>query len=184
MIVNAATHVLDVDVPQPFAPLAKLVRDGHFAQAMQMADVEREAEEGMIDARVQLGEAVHRVDEHARLRLEGQAHLAGLGVTAQLHGSPRPGGSRCSSGDAASIAAPDQKLTASEPSSAAMSTARLRKSSRLSRPGGGLSSVGWCLRRGSSRKRAPVSTTEAHAVLVQQRLHRRQLPGASRDRMD
>ena len=49
MVVDAAAHVLDVDVPQPLAPAPHLIRDGGFSQAMQMANVDGEAEEGMID---------------------------------------------------------------------------------------------------------------------------------------
>jgi hypothetical protein len=49
--------------------------------------------------------------------------------------------------------------TTGAPSSAATSTARESIRTRLLRPS--LSSVGKCLRRGSSAKRAPVSTTQA-----------------------
>ena len=62
----------------------QLVRDGGFSQAMQMANVDGEAEEGMIDPPPQLGVAVHHVDEHAGFRLERQPNLPGLRVAAQL----------------------------------------------------------------------------------------------------
>ena len=57
-------------------------RNGDFSQAMQMANVDGEAEEGMIDLLAQFGVAVHRVDEHAGFRLEGQGHSTGFGVAA------------------------------------------------------------------------------------------------------
>ena len=57
-------------------------------------------------------------------------------------------------------AEPDQNETTSEPRRRAMSMARLRKSSRWTACRGGSTSVGRCLRQGSRRKRAPVSTTD------------------------
>ena len=60
-----------------------MVRNGDFSQAMEMANVDGEAEQGMIDAPSQFGVAAHRVDEHAGFRLEGQSHGPRFGMTAQ-----------------------------------------------------------------------------------------------------
>ena len=79
------------------------------------------------------------------------------------HSRRQPSVSRriSSSSGAASSGDPDQKLTASEPSAAATSIANSRNCNRRARPSAdALMRVGWCLRHGSSRKRAPVSTTE------------------------
>src|SRR6185437_10950561 len=40
VIVNAAPHVLDVDVPQPIAPTPQMFGDGCFSKTMQMANVD------------------------------------------------------------------------------------------------------------------------------------------------
>ena len=50
VVVDAAAHILNVDVPESFTPAPQLVCNGDFSQAMQMAYVDCEAEEGMIHA--------------------------------------------------------------------------------------------------------------------------------------
>src|SRR5262249_34500653 len=40
MIVDAAPHVLDMDVPQPVAPATQVRSDRHFSQTMQMANID------------------------------------------------------------------------------------------------------------------------------------------------
>jgi hypothetical protein len=82
MVVDAAAHVFDVDVPQSFAPAPQLVGNRNLSKTMEMAYVDGEAEERVIDAVAQLGESVHCVDEHARFRFKSEAHLFGFGVTA------------------------------------------------------------------------------------------------------
>ena len=52
---NALAHVLDVDVPQRVLPGAHVVRDRHFALAVQVADVQRQAKRRVAHAVVQLG---------------------------------------------------------------------------------------------------------------------------------
>ena len=75
MIVNAAAHVLDVDVPQPILPAQDVIRDWQFVLTMQMPHVQRQAKKRMGDALMQVRELRHGVDQHARLRLEGQTHI-------------------------------------------------------------------------------------------------------------
>ena len=59
-------------------PLADVIADRQLALAEQVADVERQAEVRVVHLAVQLGELVHRVDEHARLRLERQPNARAL----------------------------------------------------------------------------------------------------------
>jgi microcystin degradation protein MlrC len=82
MIVNAAAHVLNVDIPQQVTPVPQIVRDG-FALTVQMADVQSQAENRPGHAVLQLGEAAHVVYYHPRFRLKGQADAARLGEIAQ-----------------------------------------------------------------------------------------------------
>jgi hypothetical protein len=88
---------------------------------------------------------------------------------------PRPARSRAQtvSASAASRATPDQSETHAAPNSAAMSIAPQVKATRRSRPSRVAdTSVGSCFSRGSSRCRAPVSTTlamPAAASAVRQR---------------
>ena len=44
MLVDSGAHVLDVDVRQPVAPVREFARRSEFSLAMEMADVDREAE--------------------------------------------------------------------------------------------------------------------------------------------
>jgi hypothetical protein len=76
MIVNPPFHVLDVDVPELILPCLDVIGNWHFSQAMQVADVQRQSEQGMINASSQLSVASHGINEHARLRLERQPHAA------------------------------------------------------------------------------------------------------------
>src|SRR5438477_9210602 len=61
-----------------------MVRYRRFAKAMQMADVECQTEQRMSDALVQFGEARHRVDEHARLRLKSESDGTPFRVRAEF----------------------------------------------------------------------------------------------------
>jgi len=67
VVVNAAPHVLDVDVPQHVLPLGQEPAHGQFAVADEVADVDGEPERRVVHPREEIGELVHRVDEHARL---------------------------------------------------------------------------------------------------------------------
>ena len=60
---------------QPRRPAADHGVDGAFALAVQMADVQREAEVFHARLRQQFLPSRHRVDEHARLRLEADGDV-------------------------------------------------------------------------------------------------------------
>src|SRR5262245_49847497 len=75
VLVDAALHVLDVNVAENVFPAYDVRAGRHFTQAMQVADVKRQAEAGRRHALPQPGVALHGVDEHAGLRLESQANV-------------------------------------------------------------------------------------------------------------
>lgn len=79
MVVKAAAHVLDVEVEEVAAPFLDTCGDGAVTSAMDVADVEGEAEEGVVKGVVEIGEAGGGVDEHAGFGLEGQTDVAALG---------------------------------------------------------------------------------------------------------
>src|SRR5262245_65035073 len=64
MLVHAATHVLDMDVPEAFLPLAKPLRDRDFTQAVQMANIDGHPEHGTRHRRADWSELRQRVDQH------------------------------------------------------------------------------------------------------------------------
>ncbi len=66
--------------------------DVAFGRTMHMTDVNGQIEQGMSHSLVEAGETFERVDEHARLRLEGQGHVGPLGETEHgLQGLGEPG---------------------------------------------------------------------------------------------
>ena len=73
VVVDAAFHVVEVDVPEVVLPLVNVFRDWQFVRADEMSNIECEAEERMIDASMQLGEFVHGIDEHAGFGFESEA---------------------------------------------------------------------------------------------------------------
>jgi hypothetical protein len=87
VVVNAPLHVLDVNVPETVLPPADVGPDGRLAHADQVTDVEGQAEVAAIHLAVQFGEFVHRVDEHAWLRLERQSDPAVAGEIGQPEAS-------------------------------------------------------------------------------------------------
>src|SRR5205823_130473 len=73
VLVDPADHVLDVDVGDPGAPGADVVGDRTLFDAMDVPEVDRQVEEGVIDALVESGVPREGVDEHPRLGLEREA---------------------------------------------------------------------------------------------------------------
>ena len=94
--------------------------------------------------------------------------------------APSSSQARASSRDTPGLGTPAQKDMASAPVSAATSSARDRNSIRRARPAGSaVSRVGSCLARGSSRKRAPVSTTQPRPNVRSRAARRRRASGKS-----
>src|SRR5882672_4673294 len=52
-----------------------MIGDRDFALTVQMANVDGQTEQRMIDSLSQFLKASHRIDEHPRLRLEGEAYV-------------------------------------------------------------------------------------------------------------
>ena len=84
VLVDAGPHVLDVHVDQSRGPAADHFVDRTLALAMQMADVQGQAE--VVHARLgqQFFPAGHGIDEHARLGLESDGDLLPRGIFADL----------------------------------------------------------------------------------------------------
>src|SRR5207248_10756820 len=76
VLVDAGSHVFDVDVDDFASPASDVIRDRCLSQAVQMADVERKLQVGCVHSLLQLAEAVHGVDEHSRLRLKANDDAA------------------------------------------------------------------------------------------------------------
>src|SRR5262249_13370816 len=74
VVVDAPAHVLDMNVPKNIFPTPQVIFNRQLALAMKVADIDRQTEVRMGNARMQVGEAVHGVDKHARFRLERQPH--------------------------------------------------------------------------------------------------------------
>ena len=68
VLVDAADHVLDVDVDDPRTPAPEVIGDRTVLDAMDVPQVDGQLEERMRDPLVELVEARERVDEHARAR--------------------------------------------------------------------------------------------------------------------
>ena len=135
MLVDSGPHVLDVDVRKPVGVAAYFGRDGEFALTVQVADVDREPEAGGIDIlRRQVAEqsvvAGERIDEHARLWLEGEIYalLVGVGQHAVV---PSDNRANASASPAPSCTMPDHRETQSASKRTAMSMR-----GRENRPGG------------------------------------------------
>src|SRR5258708_25487397 len=67
-----------MDIPEQVLPAREIVRDWGLSLAVQVADIDRQAEEWMLHALPKRGVAIHGINEHPRLRLEREAH-AGCG---------------------------------------------------------------------------------------------------------
>src|SRR5205823_981119 len=63
VVVDAPPHVLDVDVPQDVLPVGEDLAHRQLAVAHQVADIDGEAERGVVHPGVESGKPLHRVDE-------------------------------------------------------------------------------------------------------------------------
>src|SRR5262249_46006195 len=82
MLVYAVPHIFNVNVPEPRRPVPKITCDRRFSLAVQVSNIESDAERWMSDSLKQLREARRRVNEHVRFRLERQPHRAFRGIVA------------------------------------------------------------------------------------------------------
>ena len=148
-------------------------------EADAVPDVEREAERvRAAEPPVERLEVVEPLDEHARLGLEAEPDAAPLGVRDDALGPPRAAAPTRPPGARFGGAAPDHSETTGAPELGGDVDRAAEHPHALPRPSD--SSVGKCLRRGSSAKRAPVSTTHVEPELVEQRAQRSPRAQASR----
>ena len=112
---DARAHVLDMDVDQPRRPAADYGVNGAFGLAMKMADVQREAEAVHTRLGEQFFPTGHRIDVHARLRLEADRDASCGSVVerfAKALGEPIHG--RCAANAVAQPAGPDRDAIAAQ----------------------------------------------------------------------
>lgn len=158
VLVNAAAHVLGVHVCDAAARTAHTRGDRFGFGAEAVTDVEREESGSVVERVEQPRIPCEVVDHHAGFRLQREPHavlVRGFEHTQTAVHEPPPRLVRRQHEGGG----PDHRASASAPRSAAMAIPRRNRSRRRSRPGD--MSVRSCLRRGSSRNRAPVSTTTA-----------------------
>ena len=137
------------------------VGNRHFALAMQMTDVECQPQP---IARQMLPKLVQTSSVSTTIPGSGSKPTTTPRRSACSKTGPSDSVNRSQAvaGGAPSCTTPAQSETQSLPSAAAMSIDRHKKSTRRARCSArGETSVGSCFARGSSRKRAPVSTTDA-----------------------
>src|SRR5271166_1262447 len=85
VFMDAAYHVLDVQVEDARSPAEKMIGDRAFLDAMDMPDVHRQVEKRVADLAIEPVKAGEGIDEHARFGLEGQWHAREFGMPE--HGS-------------------------------------------------------------------------------------------------
>src|SRR5208337_3785686 len=80
VFVDAAYHVLDVQVEDARSPAEKMIGDRAFLDAMDVPNVHRQVEKRVADPAIELIEAGEGIDKHAGFGLEGQWHACDLGM--------------------------------------------------------------------------------------------------------
>src|SRR5271165_2433033 len=91
VLMDAAYHVLDVQVEDAWSPAEKMIGDRAFLNAMDVPEVHRQVEKRVADLVIEPIKAGEGIDEHAGFGLEGQWHACDLGMAQnRLQGVRQP----------------------------------------------------------------------------------------------